>query len=185
MDGPRKVRPEGYAAANRSVHPANRGITCKLRQSAGRMSHGLTLRVFVPVYEPGSVTAAAGDQRTSPVVPSARNSEHERLFNLTTPTLWPTENGRLFHDGACRVLEAIDEAEAAVIDATGNPRGTLFEVARQRREGRLAPVAAATPPRPVQRSILTPHRRLRDPKVRLFGDFMIGRVREPLRATEG
>lgn len=95
------------------------------------MSYVVTLRMFVRVFELGSMSAAARDQRTSPAVASARISELEkhlgvRLFNRTTRTLQPTENGRLFYDGARRVLEAIDEAEAAVIDATRNPRGTLF-----------------------------------------------------------
>jgi DNA-binding transcriptional LysR family regulator len=304
------------------------------------MSYVATLKMFVRVYELGSMSAAARDQRTSPAVASARISELERhlgvrLFNRTTRSLQPTENGRLFYDGAQRVLEAIDEAEAAVIDATRTPRGTLFvgaplgigrrfiaphvpafkalwplidlrlrlsdrvidltgegldmafhlgtledsalkvrliadcprllcaapayvarrgmpadgaalvadrhdclnlrfpgarefqwtlatpegprrfeitgpfesddgdvltmwaldghgivlkpmfEVAEHLRAGRLVTVAAATPPLPVQLTILTQHRRLRDPKVRLFSDFMLDRVREALRAATG
>ncbi len=86
--------------------------------------------MFVRVYELGSMSAAARDQRTSPAVASARISELEkhlsvRLFNRTTRTLQPTENGRIFYDGARKVLEAIDEAEAAVVDVTQNPRGTI------------------------------------------------------------
>jgi DNA-binding transcriptional LysR family regulator len=98
------------------------------------MSYVITLKMFVRVYELGSMSAAARDQRTSPAVASARISELEkhlgvRLFNRTTRSLQPTENGRLFYDGARRVLEAIDEAEAAVGEATQNPRGTLFVAA--------------------------------------------------------
>jgi DNA-binding transcriptional LysR family regulator len=98
------------------------------------MSYVITLKMFVRVYELGSMSAAARDQRTSPAVASARISELERhlgvrLFNRTTRSLQPTENGRLFYDGARRVLEAIDEAEATVGDATQNPRGTLFVAA--------------------------------------------------------
>lgn len=94
------------------------------------MSYVNNIRMFVRVYELGSMSAAARDQRTSPAVASARISELEkhlgvRLFNRTTRSLQATESGRLFYDGACKVLEAIDEAEAAVVDATQNPRGTL------------------------------------------------------------
>lgn len=95
------------------------------------MSYVNNLRMFVRVHELGSMSAAARDQRCSPAVASARISELEkhlgvRLFNRTTRSLQPTENGRIFYDGARKVLDAIDEAEAAVMDVTQNPRGTLF-----------------------------------------------------------
>lgn len=304
------------------------------------MSYVNTIRMFVRVYELGSMSAAARDQRTSPAVASARISELEkhlgvRLFNRTTRSLQPTENGRIFYDGARRILEAIEEAEAAVMDVTRNPRGTIFvaaplgigrrfiaphvpafkaqypqidvrlrlsdrvidvvaegidlafhlgiledstlkirqiaecprllcaapdyiarrgmpadgaallaeghdclnlrfpgarefqwtlvtpegpkrfdisgpfesddgdvltgwalaghgivlkpvfEVAAHLREGRLVPVATATPPLPVQLSCLSQHRRLKDPKLRLFTDFMSARIREELRRATG
>jgi len=301
------------------------------------MSYVNNIKMFVRVYELGSMSAAARDQRTSPAVASARISELEkhlgvRLFNRTTRTLQPTENGRLFYDGARRILESIDEAEAAVMDVTQNPRGTvfvaaplgigrrliapavpafkdewpqidlrlrlsdriidlaaegldmafhlglledsalkvrhvadcarvlcaapayiaqrgmpedgaalvngrhdclnlrfpgarefqwtlatpdgprrfditgpfesddgdvltgwaldgrgivmkpLFEVAEHLATGALVPVATATPPLPTQLSVLTPHRRLKDPKVRLFTDFVIPRIRAEMAA---
>lgn len=95
------------------------------------MSYVNMIRMFVRVYELGSMSAAARDQRTSPAVASGRISELEkhlavRLFNRTTRKLQPTENGRLFYDGAVAILQAITEAEAAVADATQNPRGVLF-----------------------------------------------------------
>ncbi|WP_054005173.1 LysR family transcriptional regulator [Cypionkella psychrotolerans] len=95
------------------------------------MSYVNTIKMFVRVYELGSMSAAARDQRTSPAVASARISELEkhlgvRLFSRTTRSLQPTENGRIFFEGAKKVLEAIDEAEAAVMDVTQNPRGTIF-----------------------------------------------------------
>lgn len=98
------------------------------------MSYVNTIRMFVRVYELGSMSAAARDQRTSPAVASARISELEkhlgvRLFTRTTRTLQPTENGRLFYDGALKILAAIEEAEAAVAEATSNPRGTIFVAA--------------------------------------------------------
>ncbi len=95
------------------------------------MSYVANLQMFVRVYELGGMSAAARDQRTSPAVASARISELEkhlgvRLFNRTTRSLQPTEDGRLFYDGARRVLEAIDEAEAAVMGMATNPRGVVF-----------------------------------------------------------
>jgi len=303
------------------------------------MSYVNNIRMFIRVLELGSMSAAARDQRTSPAVASARISDLEkhlgvRLFNRTTRTLQPTENGRIFYDGARRVLQAIDEAEAAVMDVTQNPKGTifvaaplgvgrrfvaphvpafkdlypqidlrlrlsdrvidvvtegidvafhlglledstlkvrvvadcprvlcaapayiarrgmpatgeamvadrhaclnlrfpgarefqwtlitpegprryeisgpfesddgdvltgwalaghgivlkpLFEVAEYLRQGALVPVATATPPLPTQMSSLSQHRKLKDPKVRLFTDFMAARIREEIRATE-
>ncbi len=98
------------------------------------MSYVNNLRMFVRVFELGSMSAAARDQRTSAAVASARISDLEkhlgvRLFNRTTRSLTATENGRLFYDGARRVLEAIDEAEAAVMDVTQNPRGSIHVAA--------------------------------------------------------
>ena len=98
------------------------------------MSYVDTVRMFVRVYELGSMSAAARDQRTSPAVASARISELEkhlgvRLFARTTRSLQPTENGRIFYDGARRILDAIDDAESAVMDVTQNPRGTIFVAA--------------------------------------------------------
>jgi DNA-binding transcriptional LysR family regulator len=98
------------------------------------MSYVNTIRMFVRVYELGSMSAAARDQRTSPAVASARISDLEkhlgvRLFTRTTRTLQPTENGRLFYDGALKILAAIEEAEAAVAEAAQNPKGTIFVAA--------------------------------------------------------
>ncbi|MDW4548243.1 LysR family transcriptional regulator [Defluviimonas sp. D31] len=305
------------------------------------MAYVNNIKMFVRVFELGSMSAAARDQRTSPAVASARIAELEkhlgvRLFNRTTRRLQPTENGRLFYEGARKVLEAIDDAEAAVMVSTQNLRGTvfvaaplgvgrrfiaphvpefkdqypqidvrlrlsdrkidvigegldmafhlglledstlkmrlvaecprilcaapsyvetrgdpadgealvqgrhdclnlrfpgareyqwtlvtpegprryevagpfetddgdvltgwaldgrgivmkpIFEVADYLRDGRLVPVARATPPVPVQLSCLTQHRRLRDPKIRVFTDFIVAKCREELdRAMEG
>lgn len=98
------------------------------------MSYVNNLRMFVRVYELGSMSAAARDQRTSAAVASSRISDLEkhlgvRLFNRTTRSLQPTENGRIFYEGARRVLDTIDEAEAAVMDVAQNPRGSIFVAA--------------------------------------------------------
>lgn len=94
------------------------------------MSYFENLKTFVRIYELGSMSAAARDQRISPAVASARISQLEshlgvRLFQRTTRSLTPTEQGRLFYDGACSVLEAVETAEAEIGDVTNNPRGTL------------------------------------------------------------
>ena len=104
------------------------------RGPINRMAYVNNLRMFVRVYELGSMSAAARDQRTSPAVASARIADLEkhlgiRLFNRTTRTLQPTENGRLFYEGALKILDAIAEAEATVADAAENPRGTIFVAA--------------------------------------------------------
>ncbi|MFZ1468556.1 MAG: LysR substrate-binding domain-containing protein [Paracoccaceae bacterium] len=98
------------------------------------MSYVNNIRMFVRVYELGNMSVAARDQRTSPAVASARISELEkylgvRLFSRTTRSLQATENGRIFYDGAKKILDSIEEAEAAVMDVTQNPRGTIFVAA--------------------------------------------------------
>jgi DNA-binding transcriptional LysR family regulator len=98
------------------------------------MAYVNTIRMFVRVFELGSMSAAARDQRTSPAVASSRIAELEkhlgvRLFNRTTRALHPTEHGRLFYEGARGILESIAEAEGAVMEAAANPRGTLFVAA--------------------------------------------------------
>ena len=95
------------------------------------MSYVNNLRMFVRVYELGSMSAAARDQRASPAVASSRISELEkhlgvRLFSRTTRSLQPTENGRIFYEGAQKILDAVEAAEGAVMNVTQNPRGTIF-----------------------------------------------------------
>tara|TARA_B110000914_G_C15474158_1_gene452222 strand:- start:361 stop:1227 length:867 start_codon:yes stop_codon:yes gene_type:complete len=80
------------------------------------------------------MSAAARDQRISPAVASARISQLEshlgvRLFQRTTRSLAPTEQGRLFYRGACAILESVESAEADIGDVTDNPRGVLHVAA--------------------------------------------------------
>lgn len=98
------------------------------------MSYFDNIRTFVRVYELGSMSAAGRDLRISPAVTSARISQLEsylnvRLFQRTTRSLTPTEQGKAFYDGACGVLEAVDSAEAQVTRLTEAPRGSLFVAA--------------------------------------------------------
>lgn len=98
------------------------------------MAYVTNLKMFLRVYELGSMSAAARDQRVSPAVASARIAELEkhlgvRLFNRTTRALTPTGSGQLFYQGAQKVLEAIEAAEAQVVQSGDRPRGTLFVAA--------------------------------------------------------
>ena len=75
-----------------------------------------------------------GDQRVSAAVASARIAELERhlgvrLFNRTTRNLQPTEQGSIFYKGAVKILETIEEAEAAVADVSRSPRGSIHVAA--------------------------------------------------------
>ena len=95
------------------------------------MSYFENIKTFIRVYDLGSMSAAARDQRISPAVASARISQLEdhlgvRLFQRTTRMLHPTQQGKLFYSGATRILEAVEDAEAAVQDITQTPRGTLY-----------------------------------------------------------
>lgn len=95
------------------------------------MSYLDNIRTFVRVYELGSMSAAGRDLRISPAVTSSRISTLEehlnvRLFQRTTRSLTPTEQGRAFYGGAVSVLQAVDEAEAQVAGITDNPKGSLY-----------------------------------------------------------
>jgi len=86
--------------------------------------------VFVRVVELGNLSSAGRDMRISPALASNRIKELEkhlgvRLFNRTTRQLMPTEHGRVFYEGAKKVLEAVTDAEAAVSALSGQPRGTI------------------------------------------------------------
>ena len=72
------------------------------------------------------------------------------------------------------------------LDGRGIIMKPVFEVAEHLRNGHLVQVARASPPLPVRLTCLTQHRRLRDPKIRAFTDFIIAKCRADLaRATEG
>ncbi|MYA88867.1 MAG: LysR family transcriptional regulator [Boseongicola sp. SB0662_bin_57] len=98
------------------------------------MSYLDNIRTFVRVYDLGSMSAAGRDLRISPAVTSSRISQLEehlsvRLFQRTTRSLAPTEQGRAFYSGACAILESVENAEARVVKITKNPRGSLYVAA--------------------------------------------------------
>lgn len=61
----------------------------------------------------------------------------------------------------------------------------VFEVAPHLAAGSLVEIARQTPPEPVQMAILLPDRRLQDPKVKLFGDYMVAACRKKLETITG
>jgi DNA-binding transcriptional LysR family regulator len=98
------------------------------------MSYFDNIRTFVRVYELGSMSAAGRDLRISPAVTSSRISQLEsrldvRLFQRTTRSLSPTEQGKAFYVGACEVLQSIEKAEADVVEITDSPKGELYVAA--------------------------------------------------------
>ncbi|MGR3572184.1 LysR family transcriptional regulator [Brevirhabdus sp.] len=95
------------------------------------MAYINNIRMFVRVYELGNMSAAARDLRVSAAVASSRIGELERhlgirLFARTTRSIQPTEQGRIFYQGAQKILDALEDAEAAVHEVTLNPRGSIF-----------------------------------------------------------
>ncbi|MFM7345954.1 MAG: LysR family transcriptional regulator [Tagaea sp.] len=88
------------------------------------------LRTFVAVVNTGSFARAAAKLGLSRAMATKHVQTLEadlgaRLLNRTTRKLSTTEAGRAFHARAERVLADLDEAEAAVADATASPRGLL------------------------------------------------------------
>jgi len=62
-------------------------------------------------------SAAGRDLRVSPAVTSSRISQLEehlgvRLFQRTTRSLTPTEQGKAFYSGACEILDSVENADA-------------------------------------------------------------------------
>lgn len=103
-------------------------------QKNAAMNNINNIRMFVRVYELENMSAAARDLRVSAAVASARVGELEkhlgvRLFTRTTRSIQPTEQGRIFYDKAVAILDAVDDAEAAVHEVTRKPRGSLFVAA--------------------------------------------------------
>ncbi len=98
------------------------------------MSYFDNIRTFVRVYELGSMSAAGRDLRISSAVTSSRISQLEehlgvRLFQRTTRSLTPTEHGKSFYRGATEILEAVDSAEAQIVNVTENLKGALYVAA--------------------------------------------------------
>ncbi len=98
------------------------------------MSYLDNIRTFVRVYELGSMSAAGRDLRISPAVTSSRISQLEehlgvRLFQRTTRSLTPTEQGKSFYRGATEILQAVETAEAQIVNITEHLKGSLYVAA--------------------------------------------------------
>lgn len=94
------------------------------------MSYIESLRVFVRVYELGSITSGGRDLRLTPAVASKRIKELEkrlgvRLFNRTTRSITPTEVGSVFYEEAKTILLTLETAEAKVANFSASPRGAI------------------------------------------------------------
>jgi DNA-binding transcriptional LysR family regulator len=74
-----------------------------------------------------------------------------------------------------------DVLTAWALDGHGIVNKPRFDVLDHLEQGRLVEVLPATPPQPSSFGCLYPHRRLQDPKVRLFTDFMVERCRRIVR----
>jgi len=99
------------------------------------MSYLNNIRIFVRAMELGNFSTAGRDLRVTPAVASHRIKELEkrlgvRLFNRTTRKLTPTEQGRIFYEGALKILEAVEAAEIAVAEVSENPKGTIRVLAQ-------------------------------------------------------
>lgn len=70
-----------------------------------------------------------------------------------------------------------DVLSAWALGGRGIVNRPRYEVAEHLASGRLVEVLPEYPPTPSQFGVLTPHRRLQDPKVRLFADFIAREVR--------
>ena len=59
----------------------------------------------------------------------------------------------------------------------------VFEVAEHLKSGELVVVGESTPPEPIQMACLFTHRRLQDPKMRLFMEFVSKRISQVIKDT--
>lgn len=94
------------------------------------MQYVESLKVFTRVIELGSITSGGRDMRITPAVASKRLKELEarlgvRLLNRTTRSLAPTEAGKVLYEHALKLLEGLEEAEAAVANFSETPQGVI------------------------------------------------------------
>jgi DNA-binding transcriptional LysR family regulator len=87
-------------------------------------------QTFIRVVEAGSFTAVATERNTSQPTISRQIATLEEhlgclLFQRTTRSLTPTDDGRVFYEHALRTLESASEAEGAVGRRRGKPSGRL------------------------------------------------------------
>lgn len=144
------------------------------------------LRLFVRVFDLGTLSAAARDQRVSPAVASNRIKELEghlgaRLFNRTTRKLSPTAAAQALYPRAITVLEAVTEAEGAVAALSQAPRGALRLTAPLGLGRRV--IAPAAPEFTALYPDITLHLRLSDHGLDIFDEgadvaFVLGALKD-------
>lgn len=88
------------------------------------------LAVFRRVVELGSFTAAADDLNLSKAAISKNINELEEylqspLINRTTRKLHITENGQLYYNQVCNILDNLKHADLSVIEASHTLKGSL------------------------------------------------------------
>jgi DNA-binding transcriptional LysR family regulator len=127
-------------------------------------------------------------RRGMPVDGAALVGNKHDCLNLRFPgakefqwTLQTAEGPRRFEIGGPFESDDGDVLTGWALDGRGIVMKPIFEVAQHLRSGALVPVAVATPPVPTQLSSLSQHRRLKDPKVKLFTEFMAGHIRDAIR----
>ncbi len=94
------------------------------------MDNQSEMAVYVRVVEAGNFSAAAREMNLTPSAVSKLIGRLEerlgaRLLNRTTRHVSLTEEGRAFYQRCTPILDAIDEAERAVAELHGEPRGLL------------------------------------------------------------
>jgi DNA-binding transcriptional LysR family regulator len=127
-------------------------------------------------------------RRGMPADGTALVSDRHDCLNLRFPgarefqwTLLTPEGPRRFEIAGPFESDDGDVLTGWALDGRGIILKPAFEVADHIRSGALVPVATATPPLPVQLSSLSQHRRLKDPKVQLFTDYMSNQIKDDLR----
>ena len=154
-----------------------------------------TLKVRVIADCPRVLCAAPAyiARRGMPADGAALLSERHDCLNLRFPgakefqwTLTGPEGPRRFEITGPFESDDGDVLTGWALDGRGIVMKPVFEIADYLRSGALVPVALANPPVPTQLSSLSQHRRLKDPKVRLFTDYMALIIRDATRrAVEG
>lgn len=150
-----------------------------------------TLKVRL-VAECARLLCAAPDyvaRRGMPADGAALVADRHDCLNLRFPgakefqwTLQTPEGPKRFEIAGPFESDDGDVLTGWALDGRGIVMKPIFEVAEHLKAGALVPVAVATPPLPTQLSVLSQHRRFKDPKVRLFTDFIIARIKADMAA---
>ncbi|MDP3377361.1 MAG: LysR substrate-binding domain-containing protein, partial [Brevundimonas sp.] len=127
-------------------------------------------------------------RRGMPADGAALVSDKHDCLNLRFPgakefqwTLQTPDGPRRFEIGGPIESEHGDVLTGWPLEGRGIVMKPIFEEPGHLRSGALVPVAVATPPVATQLSSLSQHRRLKDPKVKLFTDFMAAHIRDAIR----